>query len=147
MRLQPLKDKVNKDRNELPYTVKADIKEILSELEQKVPKPPEAPIDFEGQTFIVHAYETEVDSRHVFKPYTDKPFLVLLPKKKKYTCYANVPRNYQHDNFNAELWIKSVLPNNDIKPSGAFVRTKKPFEYKNVEELLDNARLFAQQLE
>ena len=56
---------MNKDRNELPYTVKADIKEILLELEQKVPKPPEAPIDFEGQTFIIHAYETEVDSKHV----------------------------------------------------------------------------------
>ena len=147
-RLLPLKERVKKDKNDLPYTVKAEIKEILSELEQHVPKPPETTQDFEGQKCIVHAYETKVDANQVFKPIADKPFLILIPKKKNsYMCYANVPENHQNDNINAEAWIHSILPEHEIEPSGAFFRTKKPFEVKDVKEFLEKAKSFTQQME
>ena len=147
-KLVPLKERVKKDKNDLPYTVKAEIKEILSELEQHVPKPPETTQDFEGQKCIVHAYETKVDANQVFKPIADKPFLILIPKKKNsYMCYANVPENHQNDNINAKLWIHSLLPEHEIEPSGAFFRTKKPFEAKDVNEFLEKAKSFAQQME
>ena len=152
-------------KNEYPYVVRGEIKDILKQLHKhfhlNFTMPEDIPFDM-SEDIIVHAYKSKSEkilktlkSKSFLSMIESKPLLVIIPSgrkskkqkmiKNKYTAYAKVPEELQDTIFNAELWLKSIVGDStEITTSSNYL--KASFESENIDDLLSSARLFAQQL-